>query len=65
MFFDAYVQWPGCLPDVAVTTVTADVVYHTFGLLLFCAVFPAVCFDESFERCGCCEVGIDAYLLLE
>ena len=63
MFFNPNVEWPGGFPYVVAAAVAANVVDHTFGLLLLCRLFPTISFEDSFERCGRCEKGFYACLL--
>ena len=65
MFFDACVEWSGCLPNVVAATVTADVVDYPFRLLFGCGVFPTITLNDCFEWFACGEVGVNACLLFE
>ena len=53
MFFNAYVEWSGCFPDVVAAAAAADVVDDAFWVLLLCTVFPTVCPNDCFEGCSC------------
>ena len=67
MFFNACVEWSGCLPNVVAATVAAEIVDYPLRLLFGCRVFPTVNLNDGFESCErvCSEVGVNACLLFE